>query len=185
MRLQALAEGSLSERARRRAEKIANDADLRISISRDPIKPGLIEVRERWVSGGLQLQRDPRLPLPGALLAREFRGCDIVGKALDTGFEYDGRWFKSLPAVALEATGRANGMASSFAGWMNPRERRIKTARRMGGTEEKTIRKKRYFSPPVCGEPPGDGWRNKEKLAGNSCFLSVPIHCPIISPQSF
>ncbi|MBN1548492.1 MAG: DUF2924 domain-containing protein, partial [Syntrophaceae bacterium] len=36
-RLQALAEGSLSERARRRAEEIANDADLRIRMLRDPI----------------------------------------------------------------------------------------------------------------------------------------------------
>ena len=104
-RLQALAEGSLSERARRRAEEIANDADLRIRIPRDPIKPGLMEVRERSVIGRLQPQRDPRLPLPGTLLVREFRGRDIVAKVLDKGFEYDGRWFKSLSAVALEATG--------------------------------------------------------------------------------
>jgi len=55
-RLQALAEGSLSERARRRAEEIANDADLRIRMLRDPIKPGLMEVRERSVSGRLQPQ---------------------------------------------------------------------------------------------------------------------------------
>ena len=104
-RLQALAEGSLSERARRRAEEIANDADLRIRMLRDPIKPGLMEVRERSVSGRLQPQRDPRLPLPGTLLVREFRGRDIVAKVLDKGFEYDGQWFKSLSAVAQEATG--------------------------------------------------------------------------------
>ena len=104
-RLQALAEGSLSDRARRRAEEIANDADLRIRMLRDPIKPGLMEVRERSVSGRLQPQRDPRLPLPGTLLVREFRSRDIVAKVLDKGFEYDGRWFKSLSAVAQEATG--------------------------------------------------------------------------------
>src|ERR1022692_3187326 len=33
-RLQALAEGDLSERARRRAEELANDADLRLSPPR-------------------------------------------------------------------------------------------------------------------------------------------------------
>ena len=87
-RLQALAEGSLSERARRRAEEIANDADLRIRMLRDPIKPGLMEVRERSVNGRLQPQRDSRLPLPGTLLVREFRGRDIVAKVLDKGFEY-------------------------------------------------------------------------------------------------
>jgi hypothetical protein len=43
--------------------------------------------------------------LPGTLLAREFRGRDIVVKVLDKGFEYDGRRFKSLSAIAQEATG--------------------------------------------------------------------------------
>ena len=119
-RLQTLAEGSLSERARRRAEEIANDADLRIRMLRDPFKPGLMEVRERSVSGRLQPQRDHRLPLPGTLLVREFRGRDIVAKVLDKGFEYDGRWFKSLSAVAQEATGsKWNGFL--FFGLVEPK----------------------------------------------------------------
>lgn len=104
-RLQALAEGDLSERARRRAEEIANDADLRIRTPRDPVRPGLMEVRERSVTGRLRQPSDPRLPLPGTLLVREFRGRDIVVEVLDSGFEYDGRRFKSLSAVAREATG--------------------------------------------------------------------------------
>jgi len=39
-RLQALSEGDLSERARRRAAELANDADLRIRTPRDPFKHG-------------------------------------------------------------------------------------------------------------------------------------------------
>ncbi len=104
-RIQAMAEGDLSERAKRRAEEIANDADLRVRTPRDPVKPGLMEVRERSVTGRLDQLRDRRLPLPGTLLAREFRGRDIVVKVLDKGFEYDGRRFKSLSAIAQEATG--------------------------------------------------------------------------------
>lgn len=104
-RIQAMAEGDLSERAKRRAEEIANDADLRVRTPRDPLKPGLMEVRERSVTGRLHKLRDSRLPLPGTLLAREFRGRDIVVKVLDQGFEYDGRRFKSLSAIAQEATG--------------------------------------------------------------------------------
>src|SRR6202163_822474 len=45
-RLQALAEGDLSERARRRAAELANDADLRLSPPRekaDPIQEKLTE----------------------------------------------------------------------------------------------------------------------------------------------
>ena len=104
-RIQAMAEGDLSERAKRRAEEIANDADLRVRTPRDPVKPGLMEVRARSVTGRLHQLRDRRLPLPGTLLAREFRGRDIVVKVLDKGFEYDGRRFKSLSAIAQEATG--------------------------------------------------------------------------------
>lgn len=104
-RIQAMAEGDLSERAKRRAEEIANDADLRVRTPRDPVKPGLMEVRACSVTGRLHQLRDHRLPLPGTLLAREFRGRDIVVKVLDKGFEYDGRRFKSLSAIAQEATG--------------------------------------------------------------------------------
>jgi hypothetical protein len=102
-RIQALAEGGLSERAKRRAEEIANDADLRIRTPRDPVKPGLMEVRQRSVTGRLLQLMDTRLPLPGTLLVREFQGRDIVVKVLDKGFEYDGRHFKSLSAIAQEA----------------------------------------------------------------------------------
>ena len=49
--------------------------------------------------------QDPRLPLPGTLLAREFQGRDIVVKVLDNGFEFDGRRYKSLSAIAQEVTG--------------------------------------------------------------------------------
>jgi hypothetical protein len=104
-RIQALAEGGLSERAKRRAEEIANDADLRIRTPRDPVKPGLMEVRQRSVTGRLLQLMDTRLPLPGTLLVREFQGRDIVVKVLDKGFEYDGRHFKSLSAIAQAATG--------------------------------------------------------------------------------
>ena len=44
-RLQALAEGDLSDRARKRAEELANDADLRITLPRiSKPRPALTEV---------------------------------------------------------------------------------------------------------------------------------------------
>lgn len=46
-RIQVLAEGDLTERARRRAEELADDADLRIRTPRDPVKSGSAEVRAR------------------------------------------------------------------------------------------------------------------------------------------
>lgn len=120
-RIQACAEGGLSERARRRAEEIVNEADLRIRIPRDPVKPGLLDVRERSVIGRLPRSGDRRLPLPGTLLIREYQGRDIVVTVRDRAvFEYEGRRYKSLSAIAREVTGsRWNGYL--FFGLTKPR----------------------------------------------------------------
>lgn len=104
-RMQALAEGDLSERARRRAEELADDADLRLRAPRDPIRTGAAETRERTTRDCISPSRDPRLPVPGTLLAREFRGRDIVVKVLDEGFEFEDRRYQSLSAIAKEITG--------------------------------------------------------------------------------
>src|SRR4051794_25303460 len=60
-RLQALREGDLSERARRRAAELARDADLRLLPPRGPAAPVLV-------------RRDRRLPPPGATLKRRYKG---------------------------------------------------------------------------------------------------------------
>ncbi len=63
-KLQALAEGDLSERARRRAADLARNADLRISAPRAVAEatPG----PDRSVrSGSLPVAADERLPMPG------------------------------------------------------------------------------------------------------------------------
>jgi hypothetical protein len=98
-RLQVLAEGDLSERALRRAAEIANDADLRVHPPRKFLKSGT------ETSG-----RDSRLPPAGTLLRRMFRGTAIEVKVLDKGFEYEGRSYRSLSAIASEVAGtRWNG----------------------------------------------------------------------------
>lgn len=62
-RIQAQAEGDLSERARRRAEELANDADLRTRAPRDPVSSGSAEVKARTATGRISPSCDPRLPL--------------------------------------------------------------------------------------------------------------------------
>ncbi len=109
-RLQANAEGDLSERARRRAAELANDADLRMRAPRDPGMPGSVEERTTPATGGVSPARDPRLPRPGTMLVREHHGRDIVVTVLEDRFEYDGRRYRSLSAIAREVTGsRWNG----------------------------------------------------------------------------
>ncbi len=104
-RIQALAGGDLSERARKRAKELARDADLRMRAPRDPVKPGSAEARARSVKSRLSSAHDPRVPLPGVLLHREYKGRDIVVRVLDEGFEFEDRRYKSLTAIAREVTG--------------------------------------------------------------------------------
>jgi hypothetical protein len=93
-RMQANAEGDLSERARRRAEELANDADLRLK----PPKPKPIE-------SPTNLHTDDRIPMPGTELAREYKGKTITVKILNDGFRYQNITYKSLSAVAKAITG--------------------------------------------------------------------------------
>jgi hypothetical protein len=106
-RLQASAEGDLSERARRRALEIANDADLRVRAPKATVGS---DARERTTVTAIGGTRDPRLPQPGTLLTREYKGKVHVVKVLGDGFEYDGRKYKSLSKIATEIAGtRWNG----------------------------------------------------------------------------
>jgi len=104
-RLQAIAYGDLSERARQRAADLANDADLRVRAPAEIPRPALAGVVRSTVVSTVRSSHDPRVPLPGALLVREFDGQTIVAKVLDRGFEYEGKVYKSLSAIAREATG--------------------------------------------------------------------------------
>jgi hypothetical protein len=49
--------------------------------------------------------RDGRLPLPGTVLTREYRGREIRVTVLDRGFEHEGAVHRSLSAVAKAVTG--------------------------------------------------------------------------------
>jgi hypothetical protein len=105
-RLQARAEGDLSERARQRAGQLADDADVRLRAPRQ-FWGKLAQAQEKVV-----LQRDRRLPVAGSLLQRSYRGQAVVVKVLDEGFEYNGRTYASLRTIASQVTGtRWNGFA--------------------------------------------------------------------------
>src|SRR5271166_383020 len=95
-RLQALAEGDLSERARQRAAELANDADLRIG------PPQLPRARAASARAPAPVppQRDQRLPPPGTMLTRRYKGRLLQVLVRSDGFEFEGRLFQSLSAAA-------------------------------------------------------------------------------------
>ena len=88
-RLQALAEGDLSERARRRAVELANDADLR---TLPPALPRRADARTKGAA-------------PGTVITRVYKGQTLQVRVLPKGFEFEGTTYPSLSAVARAITG--------------------------------------------------------------------------------
>ena len=95
-RLQALAEGDLTERAKRQAERLANDADLRLSPPRSA---------KTTNSPVLVGPRDPRLPRSGSVITRRYKGQLHQVQVLASGFAYQETTYSSLSAVAKAITG--------------------------------------------------------------------------------
>src|SRR5438067_13737190 len=102
-RLQALAEGDLSQRARQRAAALASDADLRTTVPRvnEPVPVVLEGSQPAAPARG----SDPRLPMPGTILTRAYKGQSLQVEVLAEGFAYGGQVYKSLSAVAKAVTG--------------------------------------------------------------------------------
>ncbi|MFO0911431.1 MAG: DUF2924 domain-containing protein [Pirellulales bacterium] len=98
-RIQELAEGGLSERARRRAEELAKDADVRVTPprarSQAPTGPSLY----------MPTSSDRRIPPPGSVLAKLYKGRTVRVLVTEDGFEHDGERYRSLTAVAKAVSG--------------------------------------------------------------------------------
>lgn len=104
-KLQAREFGGLSELALRRAAEIADTcdlSDLRLTAPRD-FKNS--EVVATLASAPTAL--DSRLPMPGTLITRKYKGQTLCVMVLADGFEFEGDRFKSLSAVARHITGSA------------------------------------------------------------------------------
>ena len=98
-RMQALAEGGLSERARRRAAELAHDADLRLAAPRTPRAPTSHRPPPQ------RQHANHHLPIPGTVLIRPYKGQTLQVKVQPKGFEFDGHTYRSLSAVANAITG--------------------------------------------------------------------------------
>jgi hypothetical protein len=113
-RLQAQAEGGLSERARQRAAELANEADLRLGPPRTPLprsepkprtepKPKARTVER--VTAPRSPGKRPGRPGAGTTLARVYKGERLQVQVLEDGFAFEGVLYRSLSAVAKTITG--------------------------------------------------------------------------------
>ncbi len=107
-RIQANAEGNLTERARKRAAELADDADIRVMAPKTVICPpehdNAITVTRQLANGE---HNDPRIPSPGSAIIREYkrRSIRVVVLSDNEGFEYDGERYRTLSAIAKKVTG--------------------------------------------------------------------------------
>ncbi|HVU63919.1 MAG TPA: DUF2924 domain-containing protein [Phycisphaerales bacterium] len=96
-RAQAADQGGLTERAIARAAELAREADLRVRP-----RPEIHAAFAALSPGGSPAAH---LPAAGAVLTREYRGRRLSVTVLDRGFEFEGKNYSSLSAVAKAATG--------------------------------------------------------------------------------
>jgi hypothetical protein len=97
-RVQELAEGGLSERALERIKELGDQLPERWRMRTASPAPA-VTPPPRAI--------DPRLPPPGSVITRTYRGTAHSLVVKDDGFEYDGRHFASLSAIARHITGTA------------------------------------------------------------------------------
>src|SRR4029079_17018720 len=95
-RIQERHEGGLSERARKRAEELADDAFLRMSPPKERKAPAPTVPLP---------PRDPRLPMGGSAINRTYKGTTVQVLVTRDGFEYEGESFKTLSAAAKRISG--------------------------------------------------------------------------------
>jgi Protein of unknown function (DUF2924) len=110
--MQAGKNSGLPESVRQYAIAIARGTELRSRISENAALRKAGVPLEQTVTTRVVQTRDTRVPMPGSLIVKDYKAQTIVVKVLDNGFEFDGRRFTSLSAIAGEITGtRWNGFA--------------------------------------------------------------------------
>ena len=96
-RLQELAYGGLSGEARTRLEQL-------ITVY-DPINNRLLRKVKNPNGSKVQANRDRRLPIPGSIITKVYKGNAIKVKVLEKGFEYEGKCYRTLSRIVSIITG--------------------------------------------------------------------------------
>ena len=97
-RLQELEYGGLSQKTQNRLKELIALYD---PVNNKAIRPKVsVETQARTKTRG----RDTRLPIPGTIITKDYRGKKHQVKILEKGFEYEGKIYKHLTAIADKIT---------------------------------------------------------------------------------
>ena len=98
-RLQELEYGGLSQKMQNRFKELIALYD---PVNNKAIRPKVsVETQARTKTRG----RDTRLPIPGTIITKDYRGKKHQVKILEKGFEYEGKIYRHLTAIADKITG--------------------------------------------------------------------------------
>ena len=104
--IQANEEGCAREDLDRLSETISRDIDMiRHRAPRRNGRPTGGRNENAAVPFSCRPTQDPRIPMPGSILTREYRGRTVKVLVKHTGFEYEGKEHRSLTAAVKAITG--------------------------------------------------------------------------------
>jgi hypothetical protein len=95
-KLQELEHGGLSVKANGRLKALIEEFD--------PINNKALRPDKPMVSQQASV-KDKRLPIPGTVITKEYKGTTYQVKVMEKGFEYNAKIYKTLSAIAKEITG--------------------------------------------------------------------------------
>ncbi len=98
-RLQELESGGISVETQSKIKELIQKYD---PINNLLLRPNNI----RPLTNGVAQLKDRRLPIPGSIITKNYKGKKIEVKVLENGFEYNGNIYKSLSNVACAITGQ-------------------------------------------------------------------------------
>lgn len=102
-KIQANVLGGISQRALERARELTDETLIKIRGVSSPMAP--VSSQSTTTRHSFRPSDDARLPMPGSLLTRIYNGRKIIVSILDDGFEFEGKPFRSLSAIAKAVTG--------------------------------------------------------------------------------
>ena len=97
-RIQELEYGGLPEEAQTKAKELAKEYD---PINNKALRPNNTNIGANKHC----ISRYIRLPMPGTLITKNYKGTDIRVKIREQDFEYNGKIYRTLTAIAKEVTG--------------------------------------------------------------------------------
>ena len=98
-RIQELEYSSISAETQDKIQQLIQQYD---PINNKALRPDSMLAKQPKKSG---FSRDKRLPIPGTVIAKEYKGVSLQIKVLESGFEYNSKVYKTLTAIAKEVTG--------------------------------------------------------------------------------